>query len=214
MVKTSSFRPLAEEIAPELDKILHEHFDSWGIIGHSFGARLAATVPETLESPESIDYLVMSDPPSRQKGLGMVGIAAAQFAEDIHISNYIKYSVDTEAQIARQTTDTKRINPYVPLSAQLGDIIVMSRDGFMEDLERSLGRLKPRTSVVLVAPELSHMNDNNPQNVRNFVTELHGKFPYLDFRGESVIDSTHSVSVANPAYFGHMVELGRPIDKN
>lgn len=99
--------------------------------------------------------------------------------------------------------------PVVPLLVQLRDVIAMSRGGFVEDLENSLNNLQPGTPVTLFAPELSRMNDNRPENVRELITSLSQEFPGLDIRGILVEDSTHNVSVANPAYFGQMIKLSR-----
>ena len=99
--------------------------------------------------------------------------------------------------------------PAVPLLVQLRDVIAMSRSGFVEDLENSLNKLQPGTPVTLFAPELSRMNDNSSKNIRKLITSLSQKFPGLDIRGVLVEDSTHNVSVANPAYFGQMIELSR-----
>lgn len=99
--------------------------------------------------------------------------------------------------------------PAVPLLVQLRDVIAMSRGGFVEDLKKSLNKLQPGTPVTLFAPELSRMNDNSPENIRELITSLSQEFPGLDIRGVLVEDSTHNVSVASPAYFGQMIELSR-----
>ncbi len=99
--------------------------------------------------------------------------------------------------------------PAVPLLIQLRDVIAMSHSGFVEDLENSLNKLQPGTPVTLFAPELSRMNDNSSKNIRKLITSLSQKFPGLDIRGVLVEDSTHNVSVANPAYFGQMIKLSR-----
>lgn len=100
--------------------------------------------------------------------------------------------------------------PAVPLLVQLRDVIAMSRGGFVyEDLKKSLNKLQPGTPVTLFAPELSRMNDNSSKNIRKLITSLSQKFPGLDIRGVLVEDSTHNVSVANPAYFGQMIKLSR-----
>ena len=102
--------------------------------------------------------------------------------------------------------------PAVPLLVQLRDVIAMSRGGFVEDLKNSLKKLQPGTPVTLFAPELSRMNGmngNSQKNIRELITSLSQEFPGLDIRGILVEDSTHNVSVANPAYFGQMIKLSR-----
>ena len=99
--------------------------------------------------------------------------------------------------------------PAVPLLVQLRDVTAMSRGGFVEDLKKSLNKLQPGTPVTLFAPELSRMNDNSSKNIRELITSLSQEFPGLDIRGILVEDSTHNVSVANPAYFGQMIKLSR-----
>lgn len=209
MAKTDSFQPLAEEIAPQLDTILYRYFNGSGIVGHSFGARLAVNLPGVLSSPEKVEFLTVDDPPSWRKPLGVTGIATAQLAESIHLAKYVEHASDIKALNAWQNTDDGEHIADQPLAVQLNDIIAMSKEGFMEDIKSSLKRLKPGTPVTLFAPELSHMNANNRQHVQNFVIQLHKEFPDLDFRGISVDDSSHNVSVANPAYFRQMVEISR-----
>lgn len=208
ILKTSSFSPLAEEIAPELNRYLTCYSDRVGIVGHSFGSRLAANIPSVLYNPDKTEFVATDDAPSWQIPLGIFGIAAAQLAETIDLSRYIKHSPDPEAQKAWQKNDGEKM-PAVPLLVQLRDVIAMSRSGFVEDLENSLNKLQPGTPVTLFAPELSRMNDNSPENIRELITSLSQEFPGLDIRGVLVEDSTHNVSVANPAYFGQMIELSR-----
>ena len=207
ILETDSFLPLAEEIAPELNEHLTYYADRVGVVGHSFGSRLAASVPAVLDDPETVKYISIDDAPSWQKPLGAF-IAAAQLAETIDLSRYIKYSLDSEAQKAWRKNDGEKM-PAVPLLVQLRDVIAMSRSGFVEDLENSLNKLQPGTPVTLFAPELSRMNDNSPKNIRELITSLNQEFPGLDIRGILVEDSTHNVSVANPAYFGQMIKLSR-----
>ena len=207
ILETGSFSPLAEEIAPELNEHLTYYSDRVGIVGHSFGSRLAASVPAVLDDPETVKYISIDDAPSWQKPLGTF-IAAAQLAETIDLSRYIKYSLDSEAQKAWRKNDGEKM-PAVPLLIQLRDVIAMSHSGFVEDLENSLNKLQPGTPVTLFAPELSRMNDNSSKNIRKLITSLSQKFPGLDIRGVLVEDSTHNVSVANPAYFGQMIKLSR-----
>ena len=76
ILKTSSFSPLAEEIAPELNRYLTCYSDRVGIVGHSFGSRLAAATPGVLDNPETVKYISIDDAPSWQKPLGTF-IAAA-----------------------------------------------------------------------------------------------------------------------------------------
>ena len=206
ILATDSFWPLAEEIAPELNEHLAYYADRVGVVGHSFGSRLAAATPGVLDNPETVKYISIDDAPSWQKPLGTF-IAAAQLAETIDLSRYIKYSLDSEAQKAWRKNDGEKM-PAVPLLVQLRDVIAMSRGGF-EDLENSLNKLQPGTPVTLFAPELSRMNDNSSKNIRKLITSLNQKFPGLDIRGVLVEDSTHNVSVANPAYFGQMIKLSR-----
>lgn len=206
ILETGSFSPLAEEIAPELNRHLTCYSDRVGIVGHSFGSRLAVAIPGVLDNPET-KYISVDDAPSWQKPLGTF-IVAAQLAETIDLSRYIKHSPDPEAQKAWQKNDGEKM-PAVPLLVQLRDVIAMSRSGFVEDLKNSLNKLQPGTPVTLFAPELSHMNDNSPENIRELITSLSQEFPGLDIRGVLVEDSTHNVSVANPAYFGQMIELSR-----
>ena len=207
ILETDSFSPLAEEIAPELNRYLTCYSDRVGIVGHSFGSRLAANIPSVLDNPDKTEFVATDDAPSWQKPLGTF-IAAAQLAETIDLSRYIKHSPDPEAQKAWQKNDGEKM-PAVPLLVQLRDVIAMSRSGFVEDLKKSLNKLQPGTPVTLFAPELSRMNDNSSKNIRELITSLSQEFPGLDIRGVLVEDSTHNVSVANPAYFGQMIELSR-----
>lgn len=208
ILETSSFSPLAEEIAPELNEHLTCYSDRIGIVGHSFGSRLAASIPSVLDNPDKTEFVATDDAPSWQIPLGIFGIAAAQLAETIDLSRYIKHSPDPEAQKAWQKNDGEKM-PAVPLLVQLRDVIAMSRGGFVEDLKNSLNKLQPGTPVTLFAPELSRMNYNSPENIRKLIATLSQEFPGLDIRGVLVEDSTHNVSVANPAYFGQMIELSR-----
>lgn len=207
ILETGSFSPIAEEIAPKLDRHLNYYNNQAGVVGHSFGSRLAAAIPGVLDNPETVKYISIDDAPSWQKPLGTF-IAAAQLAETIDLSRYIKYSLDSEAQKAWRKNDGEKM-PAVPLLIQLRDVIAMSHSGFVEDLENSLNKLQPGTPVTLFAPELSRMNDNSSKNIRKLITSLNQKFPGLDIRGVLVEDSTHNVSVASPAYFGQMIELSR-----
>ena len=207
ILETGSFSPLAEEIAPELNGYLTCYSDRVGIVGHSFGSRLAVAIPGVLDNPETVKYISIDDAPSWQKLLGTF-IAAAQLAETIDLSRYIKHSPDPEAQKAWQKNDGEKM-PAVPLLVQLRDVIAMSRGDFAEDLKKSLNKLQPGTPVTLFAPELSRMNDNSPENIRELITSLSQEFPGLDIRGVLVEDSTHNVSVANPAYFAQMIKLSR-----
>lgn len=208
ILETGSFSPLAEEIAPELNRHLTYYSDQVGIIGHSFGGRLAANIPNILDKPGSTELVAINDAPSWQIPLGIFGIAAAQLIETFDLSRYIKHSPDPEAQKAWQKNDGEKM-PAVPLLVQLRDVIAMSRSGFVEDLKNSLNKLQPGTPVTLFAPELSRMNDNSPENIRELITSLSQEFPGLDIRGVLVEDSTHNVSVASPAYFGQMIELSK-----
>ena len=209
ILATDSFLPLAEEIAPKLNEHLAYYADRVGVVGHSFGSRLAAAIPSVLDGPEKrTKFVAIDDAPSWQKPLGIFGIAAAQLIETIYLSKYIKHSPDSEAQKAWRENDGEKM-PAVPLLVQLRDVIAMSRGGFVEDLENSLKKLQPGTPVTLFAPELSRMNDNSPENIRKLITSLSQEFPGLDIRGVLVEDSTHNVSVANPAYFAQMIELSR-----
>lgn len=208
ILETGSFLPLVEEIAPELNEHLTYYADRVGVVGHSFGSRLAANIPSVLDGPEErTKFVAIDDAPSWQKPL-IFSIAAAQLAETTHLSKYIKHSPDSEAQKAWRENDGEKM-PAVPLLVQLRDVIAMSRGGFVEDLENSLRKLQPGTPVTLFAPELSRMNDNSPENIRKLITSLSQEFPGLDIRGVLVEDSTHNVSVANPAYFAQMIELSR-----
>ena len=208
ILATNSFLPLAEEIAPELNEHLTYYADRVGVVGHSFGSRLAAAIPSVLDGPEErTKFVAIDDAPSWQKPL-IFRITAAQLIETIHLSKYIKHSPDSEAQKAWRENDGEKM-PAVPLLVQLRDVIAMSRGGFVEDLKNSLKKLQPGTPVTLFAPELSHMNDNSPENIRELITSLSQEFPGLDIRGVLVEDSTHNVSVANPAYFGQMIKLSR-----
>ena len=200
--------PLAEEIAPELNKHLTHYADRVGVVGHSFGSRLAANIPSVLYNPDKTELVATDDAPSRQRPLGVFRIAAAQLAETIDLSRYIKHSPDPEAQKAWQKNDGEKM-PAVPLLVQLRDVIAMSRGGFVEDLKNSLKKLQPGTPVTLFAPELNRMNDNSSKNIRELITSLSQEFPGLDIRGVLVEDSTHNVSVASPAYFGQMIELSK-----
>lgn len=207
ILETGSFLPLAEEIAPELNEHLTYYADRVGVVGHSFGSRLAANIPSVLDNPDKTEFVATDDAPSWQKPLGTF-IVAAQLAETIDLSRYIKHSPDPEAQKAWRKNDGEKM-PAVPLLVQLRDVIAMSRGGFVEDLENSLKKLQPGTPVTLFAPKLSRMNDNSPENIRKLITSLSQEFPGLDIRGVLVEDSTHNVSVANPAYFAQMIKLSR-----
>ncbi len=207
ILETGSFSPLAEEIAPELNEHLTHYADRVGVVGHSFGSRLAANIPSVLDNPDKTEFVAADDAPSWQKPLGIF-IAVAQLIETTYLSQYIKHSPDSEAQKAWRENDGEKM-PAVPLLVQLRDVIAMSRGGFVEDLENSLKKLQPGTPVTLFAPKLSRMNDNSRKNIRELITALSQEFPGLDIRGVLVEDSTHNVSVANPAYFGQMIELSR-----
>ena len=207
ILATDSFLPLAEEIAPKLNKHLTHHADRVGVVGHSFGSRLAASVPAVLDDPERTEFVTTDDAPSWQKPLGTF-IVAAQLAETMDRSRYIEHSPDRKTQKSWQDKDGEKM-PAVPLLVQLRDVTAMSRGGFVEDLKKSLNKLQPGTPVTLFAPELSRMNDNSPENIRKLITSLSQEFPGLDIRGVLVEDSTHNVSVANPAYFGQMIKLSR-----
>lgn len=208
ILATNSFLPLAEEIAPKLNEHLTYYADRVGVVGHSFGSRLAAAIPSVLDGPEErTKFVAIDDAPSWQKPL-IFRIAAAQLIETIHLSKYIKHSPDSEAQKAWRENDGEKM-PAVPLLIQLRDVIAMSCGGFVEDLKNSLNKLQPGTPVTLFVPELSRMNDNSSKNIRKLITSLSQEFPGLDIRGVLVEDSTHNVSVANPAYFGQMIELSR-----
>lgn len=212
ILETGSFSPLAEEIAPELNEhlTLTYYSDRVGIVGHSFGSRLAASVPAVLDNPERTEFVTIDDAPSWQKTLGITGIAAAQLTEaSFCLPRYVENSPDPEARKAWQSLNDGEKMPAVPLLVQLRDVIAMSRGGFVEDLKNSLNKLQPGTPVTLFAPELSRMNDNSPKNIRELITSLSQEFPGLDIRGVLVEDSTHNVSVANPAYFGQMIKLSR-----
>ena len=101
ILETGSFLPLAEEIAPELNEHLTYYADRVGVVGHSFGSRLAANIPSVLDGPEErTKFVAIDDAPSWQKTLGVTGIAVAQLIETIHLSKYIKHSTDPEAQKA------------------------------------------------------------------------------------------------------------------
>ena len=209
ILATDSFWPLAEEIAPELNEHLAYYADRVGVVGHSFGSRLAAAIPSVLDGPEKrTKFVAIDDAPSWQKPLGIFGIAAAQLIETIYLSKYIKHSPDSEAQKAWRENDGEKM-PAVPLLAQLRDVIAMSRGGFVEDLKNSLKKLQSGTPVTLFAPGRSRMNYNSQKNIRELITVLSQEFPDLDIRGILVEGSTHNVSVANPAYFGQMIELSR-----
>lgn len=210
ILETDSFSPLAEEIAPELNEHLTYYSDRVGIVGHSFGSRLAAAIPSVLDNPEIIKYISIDDAPSWQKTLGITGIAAAQLTEAFfRLPRYVENSPDPEVRKAWQSLNDGEKTPAVPLLVQLRDVIAMSRGGFVEDLKNSLNKLQPGTPVTLFAPELSRMNDNNSKNIRELITSLSQEFPGLDIRGILVEDSTHNVSVANPTYFGQMIKLSR-----
>ena len=210
ILETSSFSPLAEEIAPELNRYLTCYSDRVGIVGHSFGSRLAASIPSVLDNPDKTEFVAADDAPSWQKTLGATGIAAAQLTEaSFCLPRYVENSPDLEARKAWQSLNDGEKMPAVPLLVQLRDVIAMSRGDFAEDLKNSLNKLQPGTPVTLFAPELSRMNDNSPENIRELITSLSQEFPGLDIRGILVEDSTHNVSVANPAYFGQMIKLSR-----
>lgn len=100
ILETGSFSALAEEIAPELNRYLTCYSDRVGIVGHSFGSRLAANIPSVLYNPDKTEFVATDDAPSWQIPLGIFGIAAAQLAETIDLSRYIKHSPDPEAQKA------------------------------------------------------------------------------------------------------------------
>ena len=209
ILETGSFSPLAEEIAPELNEHLTYYSDRVGIVGHSFGSRLAAAIPSVLDNPDKTEFVAADDAPSWQKTLGTTGIVVAQLTEAFfHLPRYVENSPDPEARKAWRENDGEKM-PAVPLLVQLRDVIAMSRGGFVEDLKNSLKKLQSGTPVTLFAPELSRMNDNNPKNIRKLIEALSQEFPDLDIRGILVEGSTHNVSGANPAYFGQMIKLSR-----
>lgn len=209
ILATDSFLPLAEEIAPELNKHLAHYADRVGVVGHSFGSRLAANIPSVLDNPDKTEFVATDDAPSWQKAVDVTGIVVAQLKEAFfHLPRYVENSPDPEAQKAWQKNDGEKM-PAVPLLVQLRDVIAMSRSGFIEDLENSLNKLQPGTPVTLFAPELSRMNNNNLENIRELIAALSQEFPDLDIRGILVEGSTHNVSGANPAYFGQMIELSK-----
>ncbi len=209
ILETGSFSPLAEEIAPELNEHLTYYANRVGVVGHSFGSRLAAAIPSVLDNPDKTEFVAADDAPSWQKTLGTTGIVVAQLTEAFfHLPRYVENSPDPEARKAWRENDGEKM-PAVPLLVQLRDVIAMSRGGFVEDLKNSLKKLQSGTPVTLFAPELSRMNDNNPKNIRKLIEALSQEFPDLDIRGILVEGSTHNVSGANPAYFGQMIKLSR-----
>lgn len=124
ILATNSFLPLAEEIAPELNEHLTYYADRVGVVGYSFGSRLAAAIPSVLDGPEErTKFVAIDDAPSWQKPL-ISRIAAAQLIETIHLSKYIKHSPDSEAQKAWRENDGEKM-PAVPLLVQLRDVIAM-----------------------------------------------------------------------------------------
>ena len=148
ILETGSFSPLAEEIAPELNEHLTYYSDRVGIVGHSFGSRLAASVPSVLDNPDKTEFVAADDAPSWQKPLGTF-IAAAQLAETIDLSRYIKYSLDSEAQKAWRKNDGEKM-PAVPLLIQLRDVIAMSHSGLLKILRiRSISCSLARPSPFL-----------------------------------------------------------------
>ena len=64
ILETDSFSPIAEEIAPELNRYLTCYSDRVGIVGHSFGSRLAASIPAVLDDPERTEFVAADDAPS------------------------------------------------------------------------------------------------------------------------------------------------------
>ena len=113
ILETGSFSPLAEEIAPELDRHLNYYNNQAGVVGHSFGSRLAAAIPGALDNPETVKYISIDDAPSWQKTLGITGIAAAQLTEaSFCLPRYVENSPDPEARKAWQSlNDGEKCQP-------------------------------------------------------------------------------------------------------
>lgn len=64
ILETGSFSPLAEEITPELNRYLTYYIDQTGIVGRSFGSRVAANMLNILDNPEITKLVTINDAPS------------------------------------------------------------------------------------------------------------------------------------------------------
>lgn len=207
MARFGSFSPLAEEIAPALDKEVAD-YDDLVIIGHSFGGRLVAAVPSVMGggNVQKIESVTFDDPPSLKRSLGFAGLAIAQFTEDYRMQRYINSSQDSAAQAAWRGFDGLPMEAP-SLCTQVYNIAAMAKSGFAGDLHKSAAVLPDSTVVTFVSPELSKMNA--PGSIAEFAEEFSVRHPGLDVQHVNVEESSHNVIAGNPSYFGKLVTLGQ-----
>jgi len=207
MARFGSFSPLAEEIAPALDKEVAD-YDDLVIIGHSFGGRLVAAVPSVMGggNVQKIESVTFDDPPSLKRSLGFVGLATAQLTEAYRMQRYINSSQDSVAQAAWRGFDGLPMEAP-SLCTQVHNIAAMAKSGFAGDLHKSAAVLPDSTVVTFVSPELSKMNV--PGSIAEFAEEFSVRYPGLDVQHVNVEESSHNVIAGNPSYFGKLVTLGQ-----
>ena len=207
MARFGSFSPLAEEIAPALDKEVAD-YDDLVIIGHSFGGRLVAAVPSVMGggNVQKIESVTFDDPPSLKRSLGFVGLATAQLIETYRMQRYINSSQDSAAQAAWRGFDGLPMEAP-SLCTQVHNIAAMAKSGFAGDLHKSAAVLPDSTVVTFVSPELSKMNA--PGSIAEFAEEFSVRHPGLDVQHVNVEESSHNVIAGNPSYFGKLVTLGQ-----
>jgi hypothetical protein len=214
MAQTGSFAALAEELAPTVNDIISNDSDQVAIIGNSWGARLATAMSPVIEDKNKISQVVLEDPPASCESLSITQIASAQLGEAVlHGPRYTKASIDDKAREAWGRINEAEKIATSPLSAWLKSVWAMTKtEGFRTDLDATLDVLTLPESdcvapVTLVIPELSKMRGKgDPEALMQTVS---ARYPKADLRLVEVGDSTHNVSVANPAYFGKILELGR-----
>ena len=215
MAQTGSFAALAEELAPTVNDIISNDSDQVAIIGNSWGARLATAMSPVIEDKNKISQVVLEDPPASCESLSITQIASsARLGEAVlHGPRYTKASIDDKAREAWGRLNEAEKIATSPLSAWLKSVWAMTKtEGFRTDLDATLDVLTLPESdcvapVTLVIPELSKMRGKgDPEALMQTVS---ARYPKADLRLVEVGDSTHNVSVANPAYFGKILELGR-----
>lgn len=215
MAQTGSFAALAEELAPTVNDIISNDSDQVAIIGNSWGARLATAMSPVIEDKNKISQVVLEDPPASCESLSITQIvSSAKLGEPVlHGPRYTKASIDDKAREAWGRLNEAEKIATSPLSAWLKSVWAMTKtEGFRTDLDATLDVLTLPESgcvapVTLVIPELSKMRGKgDPEALMQTVS---ARYPKADLRLVEVGDSTHNVSVANPAYFGEILELGR-----
>ena len=210
-----TFAALAEELAPTVNDIISNDSDQVAIIGNSWGARLATAMSPVIEDKNKISQVVLEDPPASCESLSITQIvSSAKLGEPVlHGPRYTKASIDDKAREAWGRLNEAEKIATSPLSAWLKSVWAMTKtEGFRTDLDATLDVLTLPESdcvapVTLVIPELSKMRGKgDPEALMQTVS---ARYPKADLRLVEVGDSTHNVSVANPAYFGEILELGR-----